>query len=291
MSTWAIVLAGGDGTRLQGETTRRYGYPRAKQFCDFDGSGTLLDHALERAACITSPFRIHVVISAPWRAEAEQVLLRHPAVWLLTQPRNRGTTPALLLALLAVRRLDPDADVLLMPADHHFENGSAFVGAALQALHRSAFDQAHLHLLGVTPDQPVEGCGWIVPGPSGTVSAFREKPAPDEVAELASAGALVNCFVIAGRAAAFLELFRQCTPGWWRTMLAAAGIEDRIEAAYAVLPASDFSRDVLERAATSLRVVPLPGSGWSDVGTPERLRHVLDAGGFACTTRPTWSVA
>jgi hypothetical protein len=151
-----------------------------------------------------------------WRAEAEHVLRGHPDVWLLSQPRNLGTTPALLRAILSVSRVDPDANVLITPSDHHFDDESAFVRAALAATGLSSSDGAHLHLLGIHPDEPVEGCGWIVPGPAGGVAAFREKPPPDEIAGLIGAGALVNCFVIAGRGAAFADLLRHAVarPVW-----------------------------------------------------------------------------
>lgn len=280
MDTWAIVLAGGDGTRLQQASRRRYGYARPKQFCDYDGSGTLLEHTLERALRMVPEERVVVITTRGWEAETEESLRHYPRVANVVQPANLGTGPGILLPLLHVLQRDPEANVVLMPSDHHVQNRGAFVEAATAALDLTRAHSAYVGLLGAMPEVPEEGYGWIVPRPvaeegwSG-VAEFREKPDMDEAIRLWRRGALLNTFVMAGRAIAFSALFAQHTPGWWRTLIRAAHRPAMLEAAYSVLPECNFSTAVLQHACGELRVIAMREAGWSDIGTPERLSRAV----------------
>ena len=277
-NVWAIVLAGGDGTRLVTECVRRYGYPRPKQYCDFDGRGTLLDRTLGRAAQVANDGRIVVVTTRAHRREADEVLSRWPDVTRVEQPRNADTTAGIILPLLHVLSQDPGATIVLFPSDHQVRDEGAFVRAASRAA-RVASVRDCVVLLGAEPDGPEEDYGWIVPGseaPAGdaVVQSFREKPPREEIGALLESGALLNTFVLAAPAYRLVELVASYTPLAWTLLSGAWGSAEAIERAYEKLPRSNFSRDVLERAR-SLRVLPV-SAGWSDIGTPYRLhREVL----------------
>jgi len=114
---WALLLAGGDGSRLAREALRLFGYTKPKQYCDF-GGGTLLELPLARARRFAPDRRNVVVTSQTHRADALEVMRRHPEVTHLERPLNRDTTSGILLPVLNVHRLDPDATVIVMPTDH-----------------------------------------------------------------------------------------------------------------------------------------------------------------------------
>ncbi len=273
---YAIVLAGGQGTRLAPITERIYGYPRAKQFCRFGSERTLLEEALLRAEQFTgAASRIVVSAAACHRAELAECLVDWPGVARAEQPRNRDTTPGILLPLLHIVATDPLATVLVLPSDHAVSDDDAFVHAFVSSLAGLAHHPEKVLLGGASLREPEPDLGWIVPGSSAghwrRVAAFEEKPTSARTTELHCSGALANTFAFVGRGVAIARLARRYAPAWW-TGLAHNFLDPTgLQALYSSMPPSSFSRDVLSRAADSLGVVALEGVEWSDVGTPERL--------------------
>ena len=277
--SWAIILAGGEGTRLAEAARKRYGYARPKQFCDFDGRGTLLGRAIARASRVAPPQRVLVATTRQHRVFADEVLASR-SVRQVEQPTNRGTAPGLLLPLLHVLREDPNGVVVMLPADHHVANEAMF-DAALQRASAFARQQPScVALVGATPDGDDDGYGWVIPGDDeqgvATVTAFREKPPADERARLRAGGALVNTFVVVARASTLAAALARHVPGWWRAMRDCERDPARLDALFDVAPPADLSAHVLERIPEQLRVVRLPAeAGWSDVGTPARLARIV----------------
>jgi mannose-1-phosphate guanylyltransferase len=271
VQSWAIVLAAGDGTRLQALTR---GVP--KQFCRLVGERSLLAMALERAGRLATPERTLVVVSPKHRRWWRRELAHHPRENVLVQPENRGTAAGLLLPLLAVLARDPEASVVLFPSDHFVRNEPRISAALRGALEQSA--DGGVVLLGIEPGWEETGYGWILPGAEGTnapVAAFVEKPGPERARACLVSGGVWNSFLLAARGRALLELFERRTPG-----LVAAFMETRsdpdpqrtaLARLYRRLDSLDFSRDVLQGSEGSLRVHIVPECGWTDLGTPERV--------------------
>jgi mannose-1-phosphate guanylyltransferase len=278
---YAIVLAGGSGTRLGDVAEKLYGYARPKQYCRFGSGRTLLEETLWRAARFTgSQERIAVSLSREHRAEANECLAGWPDVMRVEQPRNLDTTPGILLPLLQILTRDPWATVLVLPSDHHVSDDEPFVDAFLKALQGLDDDPDAVALAGARLAEPGLDLGWIVPGPREArwrrVEAFVEKPSWDDAVALHGAGALANTFAFVGRGSALARMGRRYAFRWWRALTRAFFDPLAVEQVYRSLPPSSFSRDVLQPAAPSLGVVPLEGVDWSDVGTPERLAAVRD---------------
>lgn len=121
----------------------------------------------------------------------------------MIQPENRGTAPAILLALLRVAALAPTGSVALFPSDHYVSDDRSFtthVKAAFEALlARPDF----VTLLGIAPDRPEVEYGWIelggpVPGLSQLqrVLRFWGKPSPALAETLFAQGCLWNSLVM-----------------------------------------------------------------------------------------------
>ncbi|MGH2570622.1 MAG: sugar phosphate nucleotidyltransferase, partial [bacterium] len=213
---WAVVLAAGDGRRLESWTRRTIGEAVPKQFCALPGSKSLLRLALERAGRLVPPERIVVVVAAKhdrwWREELAEV----PLANIVVQPRNRGTGAGILLALLHVSARDPDATVVCLPSDHHVERESILERALRRSERSVAASPENVVLLGFRADEPDPEYGWIVPGEhDGTtwaVERFHEKPDLFTAERLVAAGALVNAFLFVARAPALLALFETAVP-------------------------------------------------------------------------------
>jgi mannose-1-phosphate guanylyltransferase len=282
---WAIVLAGGFGRRLQSVTEVFAGKPVPKQFCPFGTGQSLLQRTLDRTTPVVPMDRTVVVIDQSMHGVATEQLRDYPGVTIVDQPLERGTGPGILLPLTFVLDLDPAADLLLVPSDHHFRDGSAFRDAAHAAFHWIAGEPSRICLLGVEPDRAATDLGWILPRqirgvadgcPVAAVERFVEKPPRATAERLLGSGALWNTMIVAARGTELIRLFRDSVPTVTRAFLAGARVtrnerQSWFRGRYRSLPRADFSADVLT-TAPNLGVLPVSRrSGWSDLGTPERL--------------------
>jgi len=208
-----------------------------------------------------------------------------PSAQLIVQPRNRGTACGVLLQLLHVREVDPDAAVLLLPCDHFALEEAVLQSAMQQAVQRVRAAPQQIVLLGMSPEVPDSGLGYIMPegreeAGIRAVSAFVEKPDLATAATLIEHGALLNTFILAARCTALLELYARTQPELFESMLRVMETRcDRqlaLAALYDRLPMVDFSSQVLAPGrAPELQVLAVPECGWSDLGTPERLGQTL----------------
>lgn len=272
---WALVLAAGEGSRLRALTTDARGVATPKQFCSLDGRGTLLGRALQRARRLVPASRTMTIVASEHRAWWKRELDERGGR-VVVQPRNRGTAAGILLPLLEIHRRDPEAVVLVVPSDHFVAREARLAASALTAFERVERRPDEIVLLGVPPDAPDTEYGWIVPGAPdedvARVAAFVEKPATEMATKLLRHGALWNSFLFVARAATLIEIFCARLPRLVHALRwALERPVERLASAYVALPASDFSRHVLQGAESRLRLLPVPACGWSDLGTPERV--------------------
>jgi mannose-1-phosphate guanylyltransferase len=277
---WAIVLAGGQGSRLASLTHAIHCRPTPKQFAVIAGDESMLQATLRRTLGLVPPRRTVVVIGDGQLEWARPQLRIHPEIAVLVQPANLGTATGLLYALSWLRLHAVTPHVLMFPSDHFVERVAPFAEAVrdAEAISRTS---GLLTLIGVAPDAADTEYGWLVPGPpleaaAGRVlRAFVEKPPEDTATRLRAAGALWNTFILAAPATEVWRLARQHLPGHAAVFEAldrfsfSAGATD-VHDAYQRLATADFSRDVLQ-LADRLAVVPMAGAGWSDWGTPARV--------------------
>jgi mannose-1-phosphate guanylyltransferase len=278
---WAVILAGGDGTRLRPLTQHLTGDARPKQFCRLFGGRTLLDQTRQRADLVIRPDRQLVVVTrshAPYWGDLEHDLLPGR---MLVQPDNRGTAPAILLAALAVRRLEGDAPVVIMPSDHDVADDEGFMRAVDDALGFVIAQPETLILLGIEPRDAETEYGWIEPVVQTTASVapvrrFWEKPTAGLARALLKRGCLWNSFVMVGRAGAFERVVHEAAPEMAAALTHAASSLGRpneaaaLRRAYGSLPTAGFSDLVLTRLAHRFSVLRVKDVGWCDLGNPRR---------------------
>jgi len=285
---WALVLAGGDGNRLKSLTTTDDGTAIPKQYCSLHGHQTLLEGALDRAGAIAGPHRICTVVAAQHAAWWQPLLSGYAGKRIIQQPKNCGTAIGIMLPLLHIVHEDPDAQVVMLPSDHYVQDEATLADALQRATERLNDQTANkLIILGVEPDQPDTELGYVVPGRYvvdglATVASFVEKPAWIRTHQLLAHGALWNTFIVAAKAATLLQLFRQRCAGLLEEMQAivhghheASLHQLLMDELYTRLPTLDFSRDILQGIESFLEVLAVPNCGWSDLGTPRRIREVL----------------
>jgi mannose-1-phosphate guanylyltransferase len=284
-----IVLAGGDGRRLEPFVRRLRGDALPKQYVDFTGNGSLLEQTFRRAERLIRPRRLFTVVSRDHFAYPEvwRQLADRPGGRVAVQPENKDTTPGLLLPLVAIGREYGDATVAVFPSDHTIADNAAFMAQVARACEAVERRPSRIVLLGVSPTSPEADFGYVLPGPQDAdgfcpVTRFVEKPGAARAAELVERGGLWNTFVMVFRASALWECVREAAPaleGAFRRLMIGSGTPAEIEDAYRTIHPLNFSSGVLRRlpglARPELTVLRVDGVGWTDCGIEARLQEVL----------------
>jgi mannose-1-phosphate guanylyltransferase / mannose-6-phosphate isomerase len=284
-----VILCGGSGTRLW--PLSRSGFP--KQFLCLAGKESLFQNAAKRLMALACE---DVIISAPLIVTNEEhrflalEQLREIGVDLgaaLLEPVARNTAPALSLAALAAVEKGEDPVLVVTPADQTVADMAAFSRAMQDAIHQAA--QGNIVILGVTPDRPETGYGYIQVQvehtPTLVVERFVEKPdAPTAQQYLEEGGYYWNAGMFVLKASVWLqaiESFRSdiatTTRAAWAQRSSDAAFVRPGKAEFAAIPSESIDYAVMERCPGSqfpIRMAPLD-AGWSDLGAWDAVWSVL----------------
>jgi len=289
-----VILCGGSGTRLW--PLSRTGFP--KQFLCLTGNDSLFQQAAQRLAGLGHD---GIQVAAPLIVSGEDhrflasEQLREAGIELgaaLLEPVGRNTAPALTLAALAATENGQDPVLVVTPADQTVANTTAYTAAVQQAIAQAA--NGHIVILGVTPDKPETGYGYIRTdqGRSATpyanvlnVAAFVEKP-NQATAEsyLKEGGYFWNAGMFVLRASVWLKALRTfrpdiaqaCQTAWAAKKQDAQFIRPGKEE-FSAIPAESVDYAVMEHcpgSAFPIQMVPLD-AGWSDLGAWDAVWNVL----------------
>jgi mannose-1-phosphate guanylyltransferase/mannose-6-phosphate isomerase len=285
-----VLLSGGVGSRLW--PVSREAHP--KQFLPLAGELSMLQETLQRTSGLEETAPI-VVCNEEHRfmvaEQLRQVDLRASA--LILEPQGRNTAPAVALAALQAITADPDALLLVLPADHLIQNVGAFVDAVGVAIPLAR--QGRLMTFGVVPASPETGYGYIKCGAAlesdlYELERFVEKPdAATAQAYLDSGSYLWNSGMFLLRAATYLEQLGQYAP---EILACCREAMDKASAdldfvrpdaqAFDECPSDSIDYAVMEK--TDAGAVVSLDCGWSDVGAWSALWDVAqrDADGNVC---------
>ena len=287
---WAVILAGGDGTRLQSMTRALTGDNRPKQFVPIIGGSTLLDQTRLRVARSVMPSQTLIVVTQKHRRFYDSLAHEISPSLLLQQPANKGTAPAIIYALLRVATKSPKARVALFPSDHFFTDDEQFMSHVDTAFDAAQIAPEKITLLGITPTNAEKEYGWIEPQRSILGSAARsitqvkrfwEKPSATLAHTLMDRGCLWNSFVIVGRVDALLRMTQAAVPQLYASFATltpsfkTAREHTALTELYSKIDAANFSHEVLAARPQDLAVMRVGDVGWSDLGDPARVLSTL----------------
>jgi len=270
MTRWAVVLAGGVGSRFWPLSTPE----RPKQLLPLVNDDPLLINTLNRLAPLVPAENTLILTNASLVEAIAGVAPQIPRENIIAEPKPAGTAAALTWAANEIlRRSGPDATMLCVHADWAVADDDGFRKALAEAENVARIEQA-LVTVGVVPTRPDPGFGYIQPGESTDsgarkVQRFVEKPDRERAATMMHSGYLWNSGIFVWRVTDFLDEVNAHTPEVADSLK--ANSSDLAKFFDGVKPIS-VDVGVLERTA---RVRVIPGDfGWDDVGTWGALRRV-----------------
>jgi mannose-1-phosphate guanylyltransferase len=277
MSLWAVVFAGGIGTRFWPLSTPE----RPKQLLALVGDRPLIAECVGRLAPTIPPERVLVLTSADIADALHAAIPDVPAANMLIEPRPMGTAAALARGAQTVAdRVGRKATFVAMHADLAVGYPDELRRVLKRAAVLASTDGA-LVAIGAQPTRPETGFGYLLPRPQAgapardaprPVARFVEKPGHILAEELIAQGALWNTGIFVAQAGPVLDALEERTPELQPGLAAlAAGKMDRFAG---LIQAVSIERGLLERSGDLLM---LPGDfGWDDVGTWASLRRIRE---------------
>ena len=287
----AMIMAGGGGTRFWPRSRQR----RPKQFLALGGDRTLLQGTLDRIEAQVPPERTWVITGGAHREEAIKQLPQLPPGHVVGEPCGRDTAPCIALGAALIAREDPNAVMIVMPADHAIEPEREFQRAVQAAEQLAEENPAALITFGIPPTFPSTNYGYIHRGaPAGSrqgvsafkVRRFREKPKDPEAEEYVASGEYFwNSGIFVWKVSAILDELRNQKPGIYaaaQRIAEAWGQPQRDEVfrpEYENVEKKSIDYAVMEHAKEVL-VLQAPYQ-WDDVGSWLALerRNAQDANG------------
>ncbi|SFD06722.1 mannose-1-phosphate guanylyltransferase/mannose-6-phosphate isomerase [Massilia yuzhufengensis] len=292
MKIYPVILSGGAGTRLW--PLSRAVLP--KQLLPLVADKTMLQETAQRVAGWPGVMAPLVVCGNDHRfMVAEQLReIGITPLGILLEPVGRNTAPAVAAAANYLKSIDPEALMLVLPADHVIENGAAFRDAVERAV--TLVGQGALATFGIVPKSPETGYGYIRRGEAVAhcgdcykVARFVEKPdAATAQSFLDEGGYYWNSGMFMFHAARFLAELQEHAPAIADAAEKAVstGYRDldfcRLdESAFSDSPSDSIDYAVMEK--TSHAAVVPADIGWNDVGSWSALWEVQpkDANGNA----------
>lgn len=280
-NAWAVILAGGDGLPRRAIIPSYLRGQRPSHFCRTANSDFVINQTRQQVSRAIPPERTMVAVSENHLRYAKEVLGDVPSKNIILEPQDDGTTFAMLYSLLRVREKDRNATVVFFPPDLSVPDPRSFMARVQDAI--DAVDrQPRLILLGVEPAGADPNREWIEPDMSlpahenlnvWPVLRFRDTISRSDARELMKRGGLWNSSVIVGKIWMFLGKIRRARPDIYKAFEAAeAKIGTSGEASamrrvyYNNYTESDFSRDVLQKSADQLAVIPVAAAKVKAVG-------------------------
>jgi mannose-1-phosphate guanylyltransferase len=283
MSDFALIMAGGSGTRLWPLSRQQH----PKQALQLVGERTMFQMAVDRLLPMFPPENILVVTRADYAEILSAQTPALPRANFIVEPEGRGTGPAIGLAAVHIQRRDPGAVMSVLTADHFIADDEGFL-RALRAAAQAA-RKGFLVTLGIQPTSPSTGFGYIQQGPQVetleglpvfNLGRFTEKPALETAQQmLAQGGYTWNSGMFIWKVERILAEFERQMPDFYAQLLEiSAGLGTPQEAAvmarvWPQVGKQTIDYGVMEGAASAL-VIPV-SIGWTDVGSWASLTEVL----------------
>jgi mannose-1-phosphate guanylyltransferase / mannose-6-phosphate isomerase len=283
---YTVIMAGGSGTRFWPLSREKM----PKQLLKIGGEDTLICETVSRVLPIVRFEDIYIVTN-PVLAETiiQQLSSKFDRSWdknIILEPEAKNTAPALGLAALHLESISQDSIMAVLSADHFIRKPDVFLNLLQRA--ESAAADNYLITLGIKPDRPETGYGYIKAGEllnkykeAGTckVEAFVEKPSIETAISYIKQGNYYwNSGIFIWKTSALLKAIEQYVPSLYSGLMEirqsiGTGMESSaITKVFGTIEPISIDYAVMEKTDRGA-VIPAD-IGWSDVGSWSALDEV-----------------
>lgn len=267
-NNYCVIMAGGIGSRFWPYSRKN----KPKQFLDFFGTGhTLLQLTFDRYSKMIPTENIFVVTNTQYEGLVKEQLPSLKEDQILLEPSRRNTAPCIAMASMRIQEINPNANMIVAPADHLIVKETEFIDAINKGLEFVA-QSPQLLTLGIKPNRPDTGYGYIQldekkDGDFYKVKTFIEKPQQEFAQVFVESDEFYwNSGIFLWNVNTILNAFQTLLPDVCPKI--AAGLED-----FASCPSISIDYAIMEKAENVY--VQLCNFGWADLGTWASLHEVL----------------
>lgn len=270
---YIVIMAGGIGARFWPYSRRR----RPKQFLDILGTGrSLLQMTFDRFREIAEVEQFRIVTYRKYLELVKEQLPELDDNQIFVEPSRKNTATCIAFAAYKIRSLDPEANLVVTPADHLILQEKKFNDTILKAVEAAKMDE-RLITIGIKPNRPETGYGYIQYRDSGhgdtlKVKTFTEKPNLKLATTFVESGEYVwNSGLFVWKAASVIKAFEKHMPDLAEAFedgLAALGTPQESECisrAYMQVKNISIDYGILEKSDQVYMI--LGEFGWSDLGS------------------------
>lgn len=275
-SSYAIIMAGGSGTRFWPRSRT----DRPKQLLDITGSaeGGLLKKTIALIKPVIPIGRIKIVTTLAQADAVKRIVTEIADENIISEPFGKNTAPAIGISAIYVERDDPDAVMVVLPADHYIEDHERFRQTVMAGVHKASQGD-YIVTIGIPPRGPETGYGYIETGKLidensriYSVKSFHEKPDINKAKGFIEQGTFFwNSGIFIAKASTMLREIAEYLPHnykWLMEIRSSLGKDEELEVireAYKEMEAISIDYGVIEK---SKRVLMAEGNfGWDDVGS------------------------
>ncbi len=284
--TYAVILAGGSGTRFWPLSRNT----KPKQLLDLFDGPTLLAQTIQRLDGIVPPENIFILTNALQEAGVREIATTLPAENIVAEPAKRDTAPAVALGIGLVAARDPEATMIILPADQLIKDTASFQAVMKDAVTVASATDA-LVTIGIRPTWACPSYGYVERGdrsvlPSVEVSnvpydviRFREKPNPELAEQFINAGGFSwNAGMFIWSVPTVLAELNRHAPQlgeFAQELRASKDVSATIAAQFPELTPTSIDYALMENASRVLNIEAT--FDWDDVGSWISIAKYLDA--------------
>jgi mannose-1-phosphate guanylyltransferase len=287
-NTYALILAGGSGTRFWPLSRNS----RPKQLLDLFGSGTLLEQTIQRLDGLVPLENILILTNSQQVDAVRQVASMLPPENIFAEPAKRDTAPAVALGIGIIAARNPEAVMMVLPADQLIQDTAAYQAVMRDALATAEISDG-LVTIGIRPTWPCPSYGYIERGGRAhipglvcenfpvEVKRFREKPNPELAEQFLAQGMFSwNAGMFVWSLPIVIEQLAKYAPeleGFISELRRAPNLEATVEAQFPKLTPISIDYALMENADRVLNIEAT--FDWDDVGSWISIAKYLESYG------------